>query len=71
MSNCYSGWLKYLDMPQTVIANEVKQSQEIATSLPAYRQAGAPRNDYFSWLFTIDSGVLSLFDIWILKFDIY
>jgi hypothetical protein len=29
----YSERLKYVDMSQTVIANEVKQSQEIATSL--------------------------------------
>ncbi len=57
---CYnldkSGHANYNDLSvyySGVIANEVKQSHGIATSLPAYQQAGAPRNDNFLLTFTI------------------
>jgi len=46
--------------PHGVIANEVKQCREIAASLPAYRHAGAPRNDYFIKSSTTDFAFLFL-----------
>jgi len=41
----------------------VKQSQEIATSS---RQGGTPRNDYFSWPFTI-IGFFIFYTIFLVK----